>query len=73
MTEHYRTERGSRVEISGKHRGITSIVFDWFEEGACSKAKHNIVVEGLASHEPMLFWSCECCIPGTAVLFRCEP
>jgi hypothetical protein len=74
MAETYRTERGSRVEISGKHRGISVIDFDWFEEGACFEAKRNVVAEVYSRRdEPYLFWSCDCCEPGQAPLIRCEP
>jgi hypothetical protein len=65
-TENYRTERGSRVEISGKHRGISVIDFDWFEEGACFEARPVAEVN-------YLFWSCDCCGSGQAPLIRCDP
>ena len=72
--ETYRTERGSRVEISGEHRGISVIDFDWLEEGACFEAKRNVVAEVYSRRgDPCLFWSCDCCGSGQAPLFRCDP
>jgi hypothetical protein len=61
----YRTPAGSRVTITGEHRGITEIVFDWFEEGACPEA-HPAVEIFLG--EAMLVWGCGCCEPGSARL-----
>ena len=68
MSEHYSTAAGSRVEISGKHRSISTIDFDWFEEGACVEAKRNVNVE--LGDEPRLHWYCDCCGGGSAPLDR---
>jgi hypothetical protein len=70
-TENYRTARGSRVEISGAHRGISVINWDWFEEGACIEARP--VAEVNSRDDPHLFWSCDCCGAGQAPLIRCDP
>jgi hypothetical protein len=62
----YRTPAGSLVEVSGKHNGIVTITFDWFEEGACCKAHP---VDDLSDKaEPRLTWSCDCCGYGSAPL-----
>ena len=68
MSEKYRTDAGSRVEISGAHRGISVIEWDWFEEGACPEARPVADVSDRA--EPILIWSCECCGAGHARLKR---
>ena len=70
LREVYRTPAGSTVEITGKHRGIVAITFDWFEENACMEAHP---VENMSDKdEPMLTWSCECCGYGSARLVRVE-
>jgi hypothetical protein len=68
MTEGYRTARGSRVEISGKHRGISVIDFDWFEEGACIEA--HPTCETTDPNDAWLYWQCGCCGHGQARLER---
>lgn len=68
MRETYRTERGSTVEISGKHRGISVIDFDWVEEGACVAAKRSAVADCSDPTDAWLFWQCECCGNGQAKL-----
>lgn len=70
MTERYRTDAGSRVEITGKHRGISTIEWDWFEEGACPEA--HPVADVSRRDEQLLLWSCECCGSGQARL-RADP
>ena len=70
MAEHYRTERGSRVEISGKHRGISVIDFDWFEEGACIEAHPTSEVSNPS--DAWLYWHCECCGCGQAKLMAAD-
>ena len=69
--EHYRTAAGSRVEISGVHRGISMIDWDWFEEGACRGARPAADVSDRA--DPMLCWYCDCCQPGQARLYSDVP
>jgi len=64
--ERYRTERGSMVEISGIHRGISEVTFDWFEEGACREA--HPVADVKCRDDALLTWSCECCGTGSARL-----
>jgi len=32
---HYITESGSEMRISGEHGGISTVDFDWLEEGGC--------------------------------------
>jgi hypothetical protein len=67
----YRTAAGSLVEVSGAHRGIIAITFDWFEEGACCEAHP---CEDLSdAGEPWLRWHCECCGGGYARLARVKP
>lgn len=65
-TERYRTAKGSTVEISSQHRGISTIYFDWFEEGACIEAKPTCDVSDPA--DGWLYWQCECCEHGQAKL-----
>lgn len=31
----FKSAAGSTVTVSGKHQGVFTIDFDWFEEGAC--------------------------------------
>jgi hypothetical protein len=69
--ERYRTASGSRVEISGEHRGISVIEFDWFEEGACIEARPS--AETGDRDEPMLYWFCECHGDGQARLRAIKP
>lgn len=38
----YRTPLGSIVTIDGKHSGIVTIDFDWFEESACIDAEPEV-------------------------------
>lgn len=64
--EVYRTEHGSTVRVSGKHRGIISIEFDWFEEDACPDAHPTADVSD--PHDPVLSWECDCCGYGEARL-----
>lgn len=66
MSKHYRTAAGSEVEISGKHNGIVTIDFDWFEENACPEARP--VADTLHPDDPVLTWCCPCCDPGAARL-----
>jgi hypothetical protein len=66
MLECYRTERGSWVEISGKHRGVSVIDFDWLEEGACIEAYPTC--ETYNPSDAWLYWHCECCGHGQAKL-----
>jgi hypothetical protein len=56
------------VTVSGRHHGICDIVFDWFEEGACTEA-HPAADIGDSS-EPRLVWQCDCCGAGSAILTR---
>lgn len=64
--EHYRTDKGSRVEVTGAHRGIVTIDLDWYEEGACVEARPLADVE-------RLYWSCACCPEGGSnQLLRCD-
>lgn len=66
VSEHYRTAAGSFVEISGQHRGISEITFDWCEEGACCEA--HPVADVSDRRDPLLTWSCDCCEAGSAAL-----
>lgn len=67
-TEHYATDRGSTVEVSGKYRGRLTISFDWFEEGACPDAQPSVDV--IAPGDAMLSWCCNCHEPGSNQLER---
>lgn len=74
MTEHYRTAKGSTVEVSGKNRGITVIDFDWLEEGVCRDAHPTADVADRKS--PVLHWSCNnpnCLCDGSADLKPYNP
>lgn len=64
----YRTKAGSEVRISGKHSGVASIDFDWFEEaGACCDCQPSpYPLEG------RLEWSCDVCGGGFAELYPVE-
>lgn len=64
----YRTERGSLMEISGQHGGISRVEFDWLEEDACADCR----VDAYPIHDYMV-WDCEACGGGRAKLFQgCE-
>jgi hypothetical protein len=65
-TARYQTVRGSVVEISGAHRGVSTIYFDWFEEGACIEAHPTCEVTDPT--DAWLYWQCECCGFGQARL-----
>jgi len=69
-TIRYSTAHGSRVEISGRHRGIVTIDFDWFEEGACVEAHPSC--ETMDPTDAWLYWQCECCGFGQAKLELCN-
>ena len=61
------TPNGSTVEISGKHKGIFKIDFDWCEEDACCDCQVDID----ASRETgwtRLIWGCSECRGGQAPL-----
>ena len=61
----YRTEAGSIVEITGKHCGVVSVDFDWFEEGGCCDCVPEPYPE-----EDLLVWNCVLCGGGSAKLFK---
>lgn len=67
MAERWTTASGSTVEVSGAHRGIWTVEFDWFEEGACYEARLSPVPD-LAEGDERLTWSCDCCGTGSARL-----
>lgn len=71
MIERYRTAAGSIVEISGEHRGISTIYFDWFEEGACIEAHPTADVTD--KMDPRLSWQCDCCGYGETPLQPEQP
>jgi len=64
----YMSDHGSVVAVSGKHRGIASVDFDWLEEpNACYDCQPNPYPETIDG-EMMLTWSCEVCGGGQAKL-----
>lgn len=70
MAEDYRTAAGSRVQVSGKHRGIFTVSFDWWEERACIEATPAADVSDPA--DAWLRWECPCHEPGMARLERAD-
>lgn len=69
----YRTAKGSTVEISGKHSGITRVDFDWVEEeGACVDCEPEPYPEDYGDGDWRLVWTCEFCGEGNAKLIREE-
>lgn len=71
LIEHYRTDKGSRVEVTGAHRGVVTIDFDRFGEDACFEAYP--VADVGQPDDAMLTWSCACCPEGgSSRLLRCE-
>ena len=64
----YKTENGSTVEISGKHSGISSVVFDWLEEDACVDCEVEPYPEEFDKDDLRLIWRCEYCGGGNAKL-----
>lgn len=63
----YYTKAGSRLEISGKHSGIATLDFDWFEEGGCIDCKPNPYPEGDGG-DWYITWACDYCGGGRARL-----
>jgi hypothetical protein len=66
-----RTPNGSTVTISGKHMGIYSIDFDWFEEDACCDCEPDID-SSRATNWTTLIWGCCECSGGQAPLLPVE-
>ena len=64
----YKTEKGSVVEISGKHSGISCVEFDWLEEGGCCDCQ----VEAYPTDDGYLIWHCDKCGGGSAKLIFIE-
>ncbi len=60
----YRTLKGSTMQISGKHSGISVVFFDWVEEDACCDC-----VPELYDDYGFLIWHCSVCSGGSARLF----
>jgi len=60
----YRTPAGSTVTVSGKHGGIFTVAFDWFEE---PRACDSCVVDPIPDGE-YLTWACGRCGGGSAML-----
>ena len=66
------TPRGSTVEISGKHKGIFKIDFDWFEEDhACIDCEVDIDASRDTGWTTLVWGCCEC-TGGTAPLVDAE-
>lgn len=66
----YRTKAGSTVKISGKHGGISNVLFDWFEEeNACIECYADPYPQDWGDGTHHLVWSCEDCPGGSAELF----
>lgn len=62
----YRTKAGSSLTISGKHGGIFTVYFDWFEEpDACCECEDPHPDE-MIDGRLFLWWSCEECGGGRA-------
>lgn len=60
----YRTERGSKLTISGEHGGISEVDFDWLEEGACLDCEPEPYDD-----DGYLVWHCDVCDGGKAKLY----
>lgn len=58
-SEIYRSAAGSEVTVSGKHMGIVTIDFDWFEEEACIEADPYFDRDD--RQDPAIIATCECC------------
>ena len=55
------TPNGSTVEISGKHKGIYEIDFDWFEEDhACIDCEVDIDASRDTGWTRLIWGCCEC-------------
>jgi len=50
--------------ISGKHGGISEVLFDWFEEDACIECQAEAY-----DQDGYLVWHCDYCGGGRAKLF----
>lgn len=61
----YKTAAGSTMKIS-KNGGVSSVVFDWFEEpDACSECEADAY-----ESDGRMVWSCEYCEGGSAELIE---
>lgn len=64
----YRTAAGSEMRVSGKHAGISEVLFDWFEEpDACLDC-----VVSAYDEDGFLVWHCSECGGGSARLLPVE-
>lgn len=59
----YSTKAGSTVTVSGKHSGIFTISFDWFEEDACIECEPHYDQDN-----NLLVWDCDYCGGGSTEL-----
>ncbi len=66
----YYTKAGSKLVISGKHSGIATLNFDWFEEeNACSVCQPEPYPEELDDNAWYIVWHCDCCDGGDARVY----
>ena len=63
----FMTPSGSTVTVTGEHKGIVTVDFDWFEEEACIDCTPDID-ETRACGFHRLHWTCESCEGGSARL-----
>lgn len=74
----YRTKAGSTVELSGDYGGISHVSFNWFEEqNACIECHvdpypHHWGKDENGLEEWRLYWECDECDGGAAVIERVE-
>lgn len=67
----YKTAAGSTLVVSGKHSGIFTVEFDWFEEGACVDCAVNTRPD-YDEESWWLTWDCDECGGGRAQLIEVE-
>lgn len=67
MSREYGTRNGSSVRVEGRHSGIITVNFDWFEEDACIGCIPDLDETRLSGFKT-LFWTCEECGGGEAAL-----
>ena len=70
--EKYRTANGSTLELSGKHGGISHVVFDWLEESGCVDCQAEPYPEEFDENDLRLVWHCTYCGGGNARLKRMD-
>jgi len=62
---HYKTSNGSEMWISGNSAGISSVAFDWVEEGGCPECRAQAYED-----DGHMVWDCNYCNGGSAELVK---